>query len=222
MSSHHFVVEGQEPALIIANGERCGTSLMDQLLEWSPFTLVVDGALQDILDKKIAFNAISGDFDSEPNAAKKTKHLEHVEVFETPNQDKTDLEKAIEICINKGFKDVHIIWGTGKRMDHSISNLNLITHFKNKVNLVFWDDYQKIYNAHNGFSKWFKKGTDISLIPWPTCELVNAENLDWPLKDLDLKLPEQLSTSNRIKEDGILKIQYSSGNLLIAESLNFS
>lgn len=222
MSSHHFVIEGQEPALIIANGERCNNTLMEQLLEWCPFTLVIDGALQDILDQKIAFNAISGDFDSEPKAIEKTKHLEHLEVYETPDQNKTDLEKAVEVCIRKGFKDVHVIWATGKRTDHTIANLNLLVRFQDKIRLVFWDNYQKTYLAHNGFSKWYTKDTDISFIPWPSCYKVNAANLVWPLVDLDLTIPEQLSTSNQIKEDGILKINYESGHLMIAESLTSS
>jgi thiamine pyrophosphokinase len=36
MSSHHFVKELQEPALIIAHGEECSAELLGQLLEWEP------------------------------------------------------------------------------------------------------------------------------------------------------------------------------------------
>ena len=219
MSSHHFVVEGQEPALIIANGERCDDQLLHQLLEWCPFTLVIDGALQDILDRQISFNALSGDFDSEPQFREKTEQLNHIEIHETPNQDKTDLEKAIEICLGKGFNHIHIAWATGKRMDHSIANLNLITRFKSQATLVFWDDYQKTYGIPSGFSKWYTAKTNVSLIPWPTCHGVIAENLEWPIKMLDLSIPQLLSTSNRIKEDGLLEINYKSGFLLMAESL---
>ena len=50
MSSHHIVKEGQEPALIIANGESCSTELLGQLLEWSPFVVVLDGAINRVLD----------------------------------------------------------------------------------------------------------------------------------------------------------------------------
>jgi len=46
MSSHHIVREKQEPALIIANGEACSTELLNQLLEWSPFVVVLDGAYE--------------------------------------------------------------------------------------------------------------------------------------------------------------------------------
>jgi len=136
MSSHHFVIDGQEPALIIADGQRCEQKLLDQLLEWCPFVVVLDGALQDVLDKGIAFNVVSGDFDSEPDAKGKTAHIQHVEVIHTPDQDFTDLEKGIQICKNRGYKDVHVVWGTGKRMDHSIGNLDLIAQFQGEVNVI--------------------------------------------------------------------------------------
>jgi thiamine pyrophosphokinase len=219
MSSHHFVIDGQEPALIIANGARCKQDLMNQLLEWCPFVLVLDGALQDVLDKGIAFNAVSGDFDSEPNAKDKTAHLHHIEIIPTPDQDYTDLQKGVEICLARGYKDVHILWGTGKRSDHILGNLDLITKMNDKVNLIFWDDFHKIYGIPSGFKKWFPKGLGISLLPWPVCKTVNAANLKWPLHNLDLRFAYQLSTSNEIKEEGMLEITYKEGNLIMMEEI---
>jgi uncharacterized Rossmann fold enzyme len=64
MSSHHFVRDGQEPALIIANGAECDSELLGQLLEWNPYVLVLDGALQRVLDMNIRVDAVLGDFDS--------------------------------------------------------------------------------------------------------------------------------------------------------------
>ena len=46
MSSHHVVRDLQEPALIIANGEACSETLLGELLEWSPYVVVLDGAIR--------------------------------------------------------------------------------------------------------------------------------------------------------------------------------
>lgn len=46
MSSHHFVKEGQEPALVIL--EPCSFSLAAPLLEWSPLVIVRDSALESV------------------------------------------------------------------------------------------------------------------------------------------------------------------------------
>ena len=64
MSSHHFVRDKQEPALIIANGDECSNEVLNQLLEWNPFVLVLDGALDRVLMKGIKVDAVIGDFDS--------------------------------------------------------------------------------------------------------------------------------------------------------------
>ncbi|TAG64248.1 MAG: thiamine diphosphokinase, partial [Runella slithyformis] len=63
MSSHHIIRDKQEPALLIANGESCSFELMGQLLEWSPFVVVLDGAAQRVLDLGIKIDVLLGDFD---------------------------------------------------------------------------------------------------------------------------------------------------------------
>ena len=50
MSSHHIVRDDQEPALIIANGASCSNELMGQLLEWSPLVIVLDSAIERVLN----------------------------------------------------------------------------------------------------------------------------------------------------------------------------
>ena len=57
MSSHHIIREKQEPALIIANGEACSGELLGQLLEWSPFIVVLDSAIHRVLDLGIKVDA---------------------------------------------------------------------------------------------------------------------------------------------------------------------
>jgi thiamine pyrophosphokinase len=49
MSSHHIIRDKQEPALIIANGEACSMDILDQLLEWSPTVIVLDGAIDRVI-----------------------------------------------------------------------------------------------------------------------------------------------------------------------------
>lgn len=60
MSSHHVVREKQEPALLIANGEGCSFELLGQLLEWSPFIVVLDHAIHRVLDLGIKVDVLLG------------------------------------------------------------------------------------------------------------------------------------------------------------------
>ena len=63
MSSHHIIRDKQEPALIIANGEECTMDLLEQLLEWSPTVVVLDGAIERVISLGIKVDVWLGDFD---------------------------------------------------------------------------------------------------------------------------------------------------------------
>jgi hypothetical protein len=56
MSSHHFVKEGQEPALIIA-GEFTG-ELAESFLEWSPLVIVLPEAIESVISKHIKVDVV--------------------------------------------------------------------------------------------------------------------------------------------------------------------
>ena len=63
MSSHHIVRDDQEPALIIANGAACQPELLGQLLEWSPLVVVLDSAMERVMELDIKVDVLLGDFD---------------------------------------------------------------------------------------------------------------------------------------------------------------
>ena len=135
MSSHHIVRDDQEPALIIANGASCSEELMGQLLEWSPLVIVLDSAIERVLELGIKVDVLLGDFDRGFNPEYYLEKQYPLEIVHTPNQEKTDLEKAFDYLIDKGHKAVNVIWATGKRADHTITNITgLSTALTGKVN----------------------------------------------------------------------------------------
>ncbi len=220
MSSHHIVKDAQEPALIIANGESCSISLTEQLLEWSPFIVVLDGALQKVIDLGIKFDVVLGDFDHQTVEEIQSKLPPSTEIVHTPNQNLTDLEKGIEFLISKQHKAVNIIWATGKRSDHNINNIAILGRYHHLINLVMLDNYSKIYPIKTGFKKFYKKGSNISLIPLNKVEQLKTKNLEWECDNIDIEFPKSSSSSNKVKNDGIVEIQFKSGILLMMECID--
>ena len=108
MSSHHIVRDDQEPALIIANGASCNEELLGQLLEWSPLVIVLDSAMERVLDLGIKVDVLLGDFDRDfdPNYYKEKQYP--LEIVHTPDQNKTDLEKAFDYLIEKLWRDAKL------------------------------------------------------------------------------------------------------------------
>jgi thiamine pyrophosphokinase len=216
MSSHHIVKEGQEPALIIANGEACSAELMGQLLEWSPFVVVLDGAINRVLELGIKVDVLLGDFDSNHQAQNVVAHMP-VEVIHTPDQNKTDLQKAIEFLIERNFEAVNIIWATGRRADHTLTNLTDIVRYKHAINIVMLDDYSRIIPLQNSFTKWYTKNSIISLMPVGLVEGVITKGLVYNLQNETLQIGYRSGSSNATAEDGLVSIQVSKGDLLLME-----
>jgi thiamine pyrophosphokinase len=217
MSSHHIIREGQEPALIIANGAACSNELMGQLLEWSPYVVVLDGAIKRVAELGIKVDVLLGDFDSHEKALEGLDLGMPIEVVHTPDQDKTDLQKGIEFLIEKKFAAVNILWATGRRADHNLSNITDIVRYRDRIQIAVMDDYSRIYQLPKTFEKRFPKGTPLSLMPVGTVEGVTTSGLVYDMQNDTLQIGYHTSSSNEAASDGPVKIEHRNGDLLMME-----
>lgn len=217
MSSHHIVRDKQEPALLIANGEACQPELLGQLLEWNPTVVVLDSAIWRVLELGIKVDVLLGDFDRNLDLEDIQSRQYPLEIVHAPDQNKTDFDKGIEFLIERGFPAVNIVWATGRRADHSLSNMTNVVRYKDHIRIVMIDDHSKIFPLVGQFEKWYEAGTPISLIPVGTVTGVTSEGLKYNLRDATLKLGYFTSSSNETAEDGFVRIEAQTGDLLIME-----
>jgi thiamine pyrophosphokinase len=217
MSSHHIVREDQEPALIIANGLACNQNLLDQLLEWSPFVVVLDSAIERVIQLDLKIDALLGDFDRDFDPLEYQTSQFPIEIVHAPDQNKTDLEKAFDYLIEKKIPAVNVVWATGKRADHTITNLTNIVRYRDLIKIVLLDDHSKIFLLPRNFKKWYTEGTPISLIPIGVVEGINSENLVYPLENDILTIGYRTGSSNAVAKDGIVTITHTTGDLLLME-----
>ena len=220
MSSHHIVRDDQEPALIIANGQACSAELLGQLLEWSPIVVVLDSAIERVLQLDIKVDVLLGDFDNDFDAESYKNKQFPIEIVHTPDQNKTDLEKAFDYLIEKKHQAVNVVWATGKRADHTISNITNIVRYRNKLKIVVLDDHSKIHLLPIKFEKWYTKGTPISLIPVGEVFGINTKNLKYTLLNESLLLGYRSGNSNEVLSDGLVTIEHTSGDLLLMECID--
>lgn len=222
MSSHHVVREKQEPALIIANGEACSNDLLEDLLAWSPFVVVLDSAIHRVNELNIKVNVLLGDFDRGEAEIKLIQEEQFpIEIVHTPDQNKTDLQKGIEFLIDRGFPAVNIIWATGRRMDHTFNNIASIVAYKSQIKIAVIDDHTTIYPLLPSplkFEKWYAKGDIISLLPIGDTIGVSTKNLLYNTNNQDFKLGYISGSSNQVAADGMVEISYSFGDLLLMEA----
>lgn len=217
MSSHHIIREKQEPALIIANGEACSEELLGQLLEWSPMVVVLDHAIYRVLDLGIKVDVWLGDFDQQHDFEDIQARQHPLKIVHTPDQELPDIEKAINYLIQEGFPAANIVWATGRRADHTLTNITSMVRYKDDIRLVMFDDYSKIFPLTGTFEKWYVTGTPISLIPVGTVDGIQTSGLKYNLNDEALTLGYRTGSSNEAETDGMVRISARSGDLLIME-----
>lgn len=222
MSSHHIVRDDQEPALLIANGAACDPELLGQLLEWSPFVVVLDRAIWRVLDMGIKADVLLGDLDVHADGTAfdldgVRARQYPIEIIHAPDQDKTDLEKGLEFLIERGHRAVNIVWATGRRADHTITNLTNIVRHKSDLKIVVYDDHSRVFPLVGVFEKWYERDTPISLIPVGVVNGIKTSGLRWNLHGETLTLGHRSGNSNRAADDGFVRIEAADGDLLIME-----
>ena len=180
---------------------------------------VTDGAFHYLKElnftlEKLDF--ISGDFDSytESFDSAQDDRQYDFEIIETPDQNKTDFHKALEIILEKGFENIDVYGASGGEQDHFLGNLSVAFAFKDKANLQFFDDYSSYYFIPKKFTISDVKGKMISLMPFPIAKNIETKGLKWPLYKEDLILGERIGTRN-IAENEEVSIKYREGDLLI-------
>jgi len=220
MSSHHIVRDDQEPALIIANGAACNNELLGQLLEWSPLVIVLDSAIERVIELNIKVDVLLGDFDRGFNPEEFVKAQYPIEIIHAPDQNKTDLEKAFDYLIARKIPAANVIWATGRRADHTITNLTNIVSYRNSLKIVIHDDHSKIFLLPRSFQKWYPKETIISLIPIGIVNGISTQNLVYSLTNESLTMGYRTGSSNAVVADGIVTINHAEGDLLLMECID--
>jgi thiamine pyrophosphokinase len=217
LSSHHIVRDDQEPALIIANGASCDPELLEQLLKGSPLVIVLDSAMERVMKLNIKVDVLLGDFDRDFDANYYKEHQYPIEIVHTPDQSKTDLEKAFDYLYERKIAAVNVVWATGKRTDHTITNLTNIVRYREKLKIVILDDHSKVFLLSKKFEKWYTANTPISLIPIGHVTGIHSENLFYALQNESLTIGYRTGSSNHVIKDGVVIIEHKEGDLLMME-----
>ncbi|SHG68225.1 thiamine pyrophosphokinase [Chryseobacterium oranimense] len=154
---------------------------------------------------------ISGDFDSHSGS---DENIYHKKFIHTPDQDKTDFHKALDLILQQGFSTVDVFGGSGGEQDHFLGNLTVAYTFKDKMNLKFYDEFSEYYFIPPSFSVKGVNNKMISLYPFPYVENITTKGVNWPLTNGSLSITSRIGTRNFAVEDEV-SIEYEKGDLLI-------
>jgi thiamine pyrophosphokinase len=192
-------------AFILLNGQK--PAVFPDLSNYD-FSCAIDGAYNHFKTNNIVPDLVTGDFDSIEAIP------DSVEIINTPDQNFTDFEKALQILNKRGYHSIDIYGGSGKEHDHFLGNLSTALLWKNKVRITFFDDYGTYFFIEEACTLNNVLNKTISLIPFPIAQGIKTEGLKFPLQNEPLTFGKRVGTRN-LAIDNQVKISINTGELLV-------
>lgn len=172
---------------ILANGDfpRKGGRAW-QLLAAAARVVACDGAAEKF-KRRFGRKAdcVIGDFDSV--RARRLSRLAN-EVVRVPEQDTNDLTKAINWCRRRGWLNLVVLGGAGKREDHALGNVFRAM----EAGIETVSDYGrfvpfKYVKGSYAFKAKIGKGKAISVFACDQDTRMKSRGLEWPLDEVQFK-----------------------------------
>ena len=185
-----------DPVIVIANGSFPSHPIAKNYLNKSGTIICTDGAADKLIDSGKNPDIIIGDFDSTSIKGKDRTE----KWIETPDQNKTDLEKTFEWCIMNNIKKIVLLGSSGKREDHTIGNLFTLAKYHDEIKCEIITNHAKIICVYGENYINVDTNQNISIIATEPIESITLNGLQYNMKNESL-LPSTRAISNKAISD---------------------
>jgi len=189
------------------------------LLQTANVIICADGGAEHARNLDVFPDYIIGDLDS---IKKQTiaffNNLGKTKIIENPDQNKTDLELAIDLAASLNPKTITIFGAIGNRMDHTLANIFCLTTIDPAITSRIIDDCNTIELVRDNQTFSGEMNEIISIIPLTDISQLMYTGLKWNLDKVDTNLG-WFGISNRFKEE-TASISCSKGLLLVIKVRN--
>lgn len=190
---------------IVVNGEIRNFEFHKMRIEKYDFIVAVDGASNDLLKMGVVPDCVIGDMDSIRSEVYEHFLAKNIEMIEfLPKKDKTDTELAIDLMIERGYREVVMFGGFGNRADHTLGNIYMMYYaWQNGMDLTLEDENNKLLLLSEGERTLnVPAGYTVSFVSMGMlAEGITLEGFEYPLTDYDLRLGSTRCLSNRTTKD---------------------
>ena len=168
----------KSPVVILANGAFPTHPIPLKILENAGTVICTDGSANTLDKLNLIPHVIIGDLDSiDPN-----NEFHGLEIHD-PNQENTDLEKALDWVAINGIENVTLLGTTELREDMTVANHYILFDFFEKLNIEMVTDYFTV-TSHRGQRSFDSiPGELVSLFPQRFGTVVSTTALKYPLNE---------------------------------------
>ncbi len=187
------------------------------------YCIAADSGIRFFVQSGIQPDEVLGDFDSADPAQLSQLRSNSKIIFHQyrPEKDAVDTELALRLALEKGSSEIHILGGTGTRLDHMLGTVRLLGFAMEQGKTCYLvDAYNRIrlIRERTVLTKSGQYGDYISLIPLTTQVTgVTLQGFKYPLEAYTLGGFSSLGVSNEIvKEQAVIELE--EGILILVES----
>lgn len=206
--------------IILANGKPPQKQLVKYLINKGYSTVIcADGGANHAHKMKLVPDFIIGDLDSiSENVYNFYKNKS--KITKLTRQNDTDVEKALKLAIQKGYKESVLLGVTGDRLDHTFCNLGIVIKFFKMIKSMIIAENSILIPLTSKNTLTSIPGETISLYGFNRRTVITTKGLKYPLTKTALPFGERESTSN-VSTSSEVKINVEGGVIFLIRDFNF-
>jgi len=167
MSSHHFVKEGQEPALFIA--DLVAVSHVEALLEWAPLVAALHTTVYDVILRGTKVDAVIVPTEEVDLFGQQLADQAPIDIIASgPGQ---ELAAGLHFLVKKGQQAVNIVAGEPMEI------FSLVLPFAGKLRITVVDGRQKWSLVDSRYRKWMPANQTLYIVKTDEHQHISHEGL---------------------------------------------
>ena len=211
--------------ILVISGGAIEASFMLKYIEEQQFRYIIaaDSGMEFLYKCGKKPDMIVGDFDSvAPAVLVAYRKMDGIEwKVLRPEKDDTDTESAVQTAAELGAEEIHIVGGTGSRLDHMLANVYLLGLLREQgisAYLVDAHNRVQVIDQRIVIKKETQYGKYVSLLPFMgAVEGITLKGMKYPLEDYTLDHCHSIGISNEITGEQA-EIEFRTGRLVVIES----
>jgi len=199
--------------LLVANAPLSWTPRLAALAAAAVPLLAADGGADHLARLGLRPAAVIGDLDS---ISRETRAwLGEEPLVERPDQDRTDLDKALEYAFDDlGVERLTVLAAVGGRLDHDLGNLGLLARLAMGEKLVFEDEGHRILAVAGEAALIAQPSETWSFWTYDPSVRVTIDGVRWPIEDATIDAGGRPSISNEAVGD-LVRVHATGGAVVV-------